>query len=60
VTSSYVIEMALDDRVLLWEGDTEFSSDLENFHYRYTRRVSENGALLREKTWSETIPRDFQ
>jgi hypothetical protein len=42
------------------EGDLSFTSDRENFYYTYTRRALENGKLIREKTWKETIPRDHQ
>ena len=54
------VEVTLDDRVLRWEGELTFSSDRENFYYDYTRRLFEDGELLREKNWTETIPRDFQ
>ena len=54
------IEIELKDRSLLFEGTLDFRSDATNFYYDYTRRVSENGSLLREKRWTETIPRDFQ
>jgi putative CocE/NonD family hydrolase len=47
-------------RVLVWEAELTFRSDRENFHYAYVRRLFENGVLLREKHWSDTIPRDFQ
>ena len=57
---SHEIEVTLPERSLLWQAELEFSSDRENFHYRYTRRLLENGELLREKTWEEIIPRDFQ
>ena len=53
-------EVTLEDRVLLWEAELSFTSDLENFHYRYTRRLTRNGQVVREKTWTDTIPRDFQ
>ena len=49
-----------DGRVLRWESELSFESDAGNFHYRYTRRLFRNGELLRERTWTETIPRDFQ
>jgi len=48
-----------DDRELLFEAVLDFHSDLENFYYLFTRRVFENGELLREKSWDETIPREF-
>jgi putative CocE/NonD family hydrolase len=60
VKGTHRMEVTLDDRVLLWEAELDFSSDLENFYYRYFRRVSENGEVVREKTWRETIPRDYQ
>jgi hypothetical protein len=51
----YTVE--LEDRTLTVEGDLSFASDRENFYYTYTRRVLENGKLIKEKTWEETIPR---
>jgi len=51
----YTIE--LEDRTLTVEGDLSFTSDGKNFFYMYTRRVLENGELIKEKTWKETIPR---
>jgi hypothetical protein len=51
----YTVE--LEDRTLTVEGVLSFTSDGKNFFYRYTRRVLENGKLIREKTWEETIPR---
>jgi putative CocE/NonD family hydrolase len=60
VKGSHEIEVRLPARTLLWQAELDFSSDRENFHYHYTRRLLENGALLREKTWNQIIPRDFQ
>jgi predicted acyl esterase len=54
----YTVE--LGDRAVTVEGDLSFTSDRENFYYTYTRRALENGKLIREKTWKETIPRDHQ
>lgn len=54
------MEAILDGRTVLWEGALSFTSDIDSFYYKYTRRVSENGELIREKTWEETISRDFQ
>jgi hypothetical protein len=56
----YEIKMALENRVLLLEGKSVFSSDTENFYLQFTRRLSENGKLVRERTWSETFARDHQ
>jgi len=52
----YTVE--LENRTLTVEGDLSFTSDRENFYYTYTRRALENGKLIREKTWKETIQRD--
>jgi len=57
---SHEIEVSLPDRTLLWQAELNFTSDRENFYYRYTRRLLENGQLLREKSWDDSIPRDFQ
>ena len=50
----------LPGRTLLWEAKLSFTSDRDNFHYSYQRRLLENGKLLREKSWKDTIPRDYQ
>ncbi|MEX2257073.1 MAG: CocE/NonD family hydrolase, partial [Woeseia sp.] len=60
MTGTHEIEVTMDDRVLRWEAVLDFTSDAENFHYRYTRRLIENDELVREKHWDRTIPRDFQ
>jgi len=54
----YTIE--LEGRTVTVEADLSITSDRENFYYKYTRRVLENGKLIREKTWEEIIPRDHQ
>ena len=54
------IETSLDNRTLRWEGELSIRRDRENLYYDFTRRLHENGELLREKHWKETIPRDFQ
>lgn len=59
-TSRYAIRVEVDGRSLRFEGQLRFESDLTDFHYTYTRKVYENGTLLRERTWREKIPRDFQ
>jgi hypothetical protein len=52
--------VTLKDRVLLLDADFSFSSDEHNFYYHYVRRASEDGQVLREKEWTDTIRRDFQ
>jgi len=56
--SRYTIE--LDNRTVTVEGDLSVTSDLKNFYYTYIRRALENGKLIKEKTWKETIARDHQ
>ncbi|MGB5401501.1 MAG: hypothetical protein WBO71_14920, partial [Thermoanaerobaculia bacterium] len=60
VRGEHWTEVELEDRTLLWQSELLFRSDLKNFYYTYTRRLLENGEVLREKTWRDTIPRDFQ
>jgi hypothetical protein len=50
----------LPDRTLVWESQVWFRSDRENFFYDYTRRLLQDGRLVREKTWKDVIPRDHQ
>ena len=60
VHGTHRMEVALSDRVLVWFAELDFGSDRDNFYYRYTRRLEQDGELVREKTWNDTIPRDFQ
>jgi putative CocE/NonD family hydrolase len=50
----------LADRTLVWEGRMWFRSDRDSFIYSYTRRLLEDGKLVREKSWEDVIPRDHQ
>ena len=59
VLGTHRMEVELPGRILLWEAELSFKSDHENFYYSYLRRLSENGKLLREKTWTRTIPAGF-
>jgi predicted acyl esterase len=52
--------LTLRDRVLVWSGHLSFSSDTQNFFYKYTRELRKDGKLIKTKTWEETIPRDLQ
>jgi predicted acyl esterase len=60
VRGEYSKEIKLPSRTLRFESVVTFSSDRENFRYQGTRKLLENGKLVREKSWDETIPRDFQ
>jgi glutamyl/glutaminyl-tRNA synthetase len=54
------MDLELPGRTVSWEAELSFTSDRANFYYTYRRRLIENGRLLREKAWTDTIPRDFQ
>jgi len=47
-------------RTLRLESRLAVRSDATNFYATFTRRLFENDALLREKTWEQKIPRQFQ
>jgi hypothetical protein len=56
--SEYAID--LPGRALRFDGQCNVTSDEKNFHIEVTRRLSENGKIVREKRWDKTIPRNLQ
>jgi uncharacterized protein len=50
----------LPGRLVELRSVLEVHSDARNFYVNFTRRILENEALVREKQWSETFPRQFQ
>jgi putative CocE/NonD family hydrolase len=60
VRGEYSTVVTLPGRTLRWESAVVFRSDRDNFHYSAVRRLFENGTLIREKKWDDTIPRDLQ
>ena len=60
VVGRYKLTQELTDRTLEFEQTVEFDSDEENFNLKFHRWVKVNGELFAEKTWDESIPRDFQ
>jgi hypothetical protein len=50
----------LPSRILVWSVVLDLRSDAKNFYYHFERRLTENGALIRKKSWDETITRDHQ
>jgi putative CocE/NonD family hydrolase len=60
VVGEYRTTVELPERTLVWEARTSFRSDLTSFYLHTTRRLLEDGVLVREKSWEEAIPRDFQ
>lgn len=60
VRGQHSIEVQLADRTLLWEGELHLRSDRNNLYYDFQRRLSQDGKQIRQKRWTETIPRDYQ
>ena len=60
VTGDYATTITLADRTLRWEARVTFRSDRDTFYLTYVRRLLRDGALVRERTWTDTIPRDGQ
>jgi uncharacterized protein len=51
---------ALHNRTLTWRGHLLVTTDQKNFYYKYTRELLKDGAIIKSKTWRETIARDHQ
>ena len=60
VVGRYKITQELDDRTLVFEQDVEFKSNVRDFNLRFHRWITVDGYKRYEKTWEETIPRDYQ
>jgi hypothetical protein len=60
VLGTHQMDLELPGRTVSWEAELSFTSDRANFYYTYRRRLIENGRMLRERAWTDTIPRDFQ
>jgi putative CocE/NonD family hydrolase len=60
VRGEYGTTVKLKDRTLRWEARVVFRSDRQNFYYSGVRRLVQDGTLVREKSWEQTIPRDHQ
>jgi hypothetical protein len=50
----------LPQRELTWHNEWDIRSDVANFYYRFKRELREDGKIIREKEWKETVPRDHQ
>jgi hypothetical protein len=50
----------LKDRTLTWSVNLDLTSDQRNFYYSFQRRLTQGSKLVRERKWTETIPRDLQ
>jgi putative CocE/NonD family hydrolase len=52
--------VALRQRTLTWSVVLDLTSDARFFRYRFVRRLTRDGARLRERVWSAAIRRDGQ
>ena len=50
----------LSDRTLKWSVELDLTSDQRNFYYSFKRKLTQGSKVLRERTWTETVPRDLQ
>jgi putative CocE/NonD family hydrolase len=50
----------IPNRALVWSVVLNLKSDQKNFYYHFERKLTENGRVIREKKWDETIARDHQ
>ena len=55
--SIYSISVEKEEHLLKWSGILYFSSDENFYYYDYTRKLEDNGKLIRQKNWNEKIPR---
>jgi hypothetical protein len=56
--SDYAI--TLPGRAIKLDAKYTLVSDEKNFNLTVTRRLSENGKVVREKRWDKMIPRNLQ
>jgi len=57
LNSTYSISVEKENNLLKWTGILKFSSDEKHYFYDYTRLLEDNNELIRQKNWSEKIPR---
>lgn len=50
----------IDGREIDLTAQSHIASDAQFFHLTFTKRLRENGALVRERTWTERIARHYQ
>jgi hypothetical protein len=60
VRGEYSTTLKLRGRTLVFENRVEITSDGASFHYASVKRLSQDGVLVREKRFEDTIPRDHQ
>jgi hypothetical protein len=53
-------EVRIGERTVLTQATLRIEADVQHFHVWFRREIWENGEVVREREWHETIPRDFQ
>jgi len=59
VESIYSVYIEQKGRKLKFTGVLDLSSDEKTYFYNYKRTLHENGKLIKEKEWTEDIPREW-
>src|SRR5439155_16293154 len=59
-TGNTDFRVQLPNRELIWHTEWDLHSDTTNFYYLFRRELWENGKMIREKEWKDTILRDHQ
>jgi uncharacterized protein len=54
------VTVSLPGRQVAFRAQLELRSDRERFHYRFRRTLTEGDQVIRTRTWTESVPRDFQ
>lgn len=58
LTSTYTMTLERDNQYLKWTGKLLFYSDENYYYYRYRRFLEDDDRVIRQKDWSEDIPRN--
>ena len=53
-------QFTIDGREIDLSTQAQIASDATHFHVTFHKQLLQNGTLVREKTWTESIPRNFQ
>lgn len=53
-------QFTIDGREIDLSTQAQIASDATHFHVTFHKKLLQNGELVREKTWTESIPRNYQ
>ena len=60
VTGDYSVIVERSEQTLIWHRIVDWRSDKEKFYFKYTKSLSSDEELLKERVWEKTIPHDYQ